>query len=49
MNWILYFEIIRNHWSDTFVVLRENSLKDTEIILGHLKCNLIKNIDKLSI
>ena len=49
MNWILNFKIIRNHWSDTFIVLRENCLKDAEIILSHLKSNLIKNIDKLSV
>ena len=49
MNWILNLEIIRNHWSDTFIVLREYCLKDTEIILCHLKSNLVKNIDKLSV
>ena len=49
MYWVLDFEVVCNHWSYRLIVLREDCLEDRKVVLGHLVCNLIENIDELGI
>ena len=49
MNWVLDFEVVTDHWSYAFVILGEDSLEDTEIILRHFESDLIKNVDEFCV
>jgi hypothetical protein len=49
VDWVLDFEVVSRHWSYTFVVFWENSLKDWEVILSHFIGDFVKDVNKLSV
>jgi hypothetical protein len=49
VDWVLNLEVVGNHGPHALVVLREDGLKDREIILSHLVSDLIEDINELGL
>lgn len=49
MNGILDPQEISNHWSYAVVIFREDCLEHRKVVLGHFVCNLVYNINELSV